>query len=252
MVLPLIAAGVGTAGSVGFNMLGARERQRALEDVANQEAGLAQWYAAQNDRLMNQNITKYGELSRQRRAGIGQLLAGYTATPQVATQATPIEGDPRFSLSGDFGGQPGAGRDWANTSRTRIGRGLALKSAVQSAEDMDAAERLQRAEAIGGYQQQEGRLGRSAADYGDLADIRMQDIQNQYGIRQADLARAGMKAGQAGSEKMLYGGLFGLAGQAGASFLPMGGAAAAAAPATRPVPAVAPQAPWWVQAMNQR
>lgn len=251
MVLPLAVAGAGMAGSTAFNMMGARERQRALEDVANQEAGLAQWYAAQNDRLMGQNIAKYGDLSRQRRAGIGELLAGYTAAPQAPVQDTPIEGDPRFAMTGDFGGQPGAGRDWANTSRTRIGRGLALKSAVQSAEDLESAERLQRAQAMGGYQQQEGRLGRSAADYGDLADIRMQELQNQYGMRQGELGRARMKAGQAGGEKMLYGGLFGLAGQAGASFLPMGGATAAA-PATRPVPTAAPQGPWWVQAMNQR
>lgn len=240
MVLPLIAAGVGGLGSTYFNWQGAKEREAALQDVAGQEGNLAQWYANQNSRLMSQNQQKYGDLSRARRAGIDEMLAGYTLTPQVTPQvATEVKGDPRFDMN--------LGSGWANTSRARIGRSISLQNAVRSADDLAAAEQLQRAQAMGAYQQGEARRGAEASDYGDLAAIRQQILANQMALRQGEIERARANASQAGSEKMLYGGLFGLAGNAGASFLPIGGGSTAPAGVAMPSSARAgaiPNRPW--------
>jgi hypothetical protein len=225
MVLPLIAAGVGTGASMYFNSVGARERKRAIEDLANQQEEAARWESQQREQEMSRGIREYGGLSRDRSNGITNMLAGYTAPIENAAPVQ-VDGDPRFALSSV--GAPGAGDSWAGNVRQRVGRTLSLQDAVRSNEDRAAAERYQRGSAMGGFQQLSGRLGRQASDYGDLAAIRSQILQNQVAERQAGLARESMKAGQAGSEKMLYGGLAGMAGQMGASFLPMGGGAAAA------------------------
>lgn len=227
MVLPLAIALGGQAANTGFQMYGANKRKRALEGVADQQEANTRWYQGESNRLANEDQAQYGDLSRQRRAGISELLAGYTAQP-TSQPVAQIEGDPRFSLDNIQGAGQAAGQ-WAAQSRGRVGRTLGLQQAVRSNEDRSAAERLQRAQAMGGYEQGEDVRGRQAADYGALSAIRRQAMENEAMARQAALAGQQMRAGQAGSEQMLYGGLSGLAGQMGSSFLPMGGGGASGA-----------------------
>jgi hypothetical protein len=212
-----------------MNYRGANKRERALEGVADEEARNAQWMAGENSRLSQQDIAQYGDLSRRRSEALSGMLRGYTAAPDMTQQPVrQLQGDPRFDLENLGAGSGGAGNQWAAGVRSRVGNSLGLQQNVRGFDDMDAQERYQRAMAMSGYQQSGDRLGMQASEYGDLAAIRRQVLENEALVRQGQLAGSRMRAGQAGSEQMLYGGLLGLGGQAAMSYAPMGKPSAAA------------------------
>ncbi len=228
MVLPLIAAGVGQGVGMYLDSRGTAKRKRALEGIADQEQGLADWQVNEGNRLASQDIARYGDLSRARSAQLDAMLRGYTA-PVAAGPAPTVEGDPRFAL-GTAGnvGDNGAGASWAAGARVPIQRSQALQDVVRANDVRNATEQVQRGGSSATMQQGASRLGTSAREYGDIAAIRRQAVQNELLQRVAAIERAKGKAAEAGNEQLMYGGLARLGGQAGASFLPMGTPAASA------------------------
>jgi hypothetical protein len=205
-----------------MNMRGAQKRASAMEDAANREQQLAEMEAAANERFAQQDIARYSELAGQRRAALSGMLGQYLGPAQMPqAPVAPIQGDPRFDLSA-VQGDGGAGAQWATAARSKAQRGLGLQQAVRGFSDMRNAERLQRAQAMGGFQQSGQQLTRQGADYADLAALRRQAFMNDMIRQRGALAMQQANASQAGSEQMLYGGLLGLGGQAATSFMPMG------------------------------
>jgi hypothetical protein len=218
MVLPLIAMAAAQGASMYMDSRAAQKRKRALEGIADQERQLADWQINEGNRLSSQEIARYGDLSRERSAQMDAMLRGYTA-PVADAPTQAVTGDPRFDLAtaGDVGDN-GVGSSWAAGARAPIQRSQALQDVVRSNDMRNATEQVQRGEASAGMQQGASRLGVAARDYGDIAAIRRQAMQNELLQRVAALEAAGGKAAQAGNEQLMYGGLARLGGQAIASY----------------------------------
>jgi hypothetical protein len=207
---------------MGMNMRGAQKRESAMRDAAERERQLAEMEAAANERFAQQDIAQYSALANQRRSALSGMLGQYMGPTQTASApAVQVQGDPRFDLSA-VQGEGGAGSQWASAARAQAQRGLGLQQAVRGFSDQRDAERLQRAQAMGGFEQSGQRLTRQGADYADLAALRRQAFMNDMIRQRGALAMQQANASQAGSEQMLYGGLLGLGGQAAMSFMPVG------------------------------